>query len=525
MRYFNTAGPIKVSDHYHLNPLERIDLNEILLLIEQKKYFVLHAPRQTGKTSSLLALMEYLNCRGQYRCLYINVEKGQSAREDVKRGIRAVTGELVSRARDYLNDTFPLNAMQHIMELWGEDSAFNEMLSQWTMQSPKPIVLLIDEIDALMGDTLISVLRQIRSGYDKRPANFPQSIILCGVRDIRDYRIHSDKEKKIITGGSAFNIKAESLRLGNFIKTEVNTLLEEHTLETGQKFAPEVNELIWEYTRGQPWLVNALAYETCFKISDRKDRSKPISMAMLMEARENLILRRETHLDQLADKLKEERVKRVIEPIIYGRESPKDLIDDDILYARDLGLISLEGGLHISNPIYAEIIPRQLTFGTQHTIHQKSEWYVGADGCLEMPRLIKAFQDFFREHSEHWVERFDYKEAGPQLLMQAFLQRVINSGGRIEREYGLGRGRTDLMLIRPYSQGIQKEVIELKILYKSLEKTMAEGLEQIYQYMDRCGCQTGHLIIFDRSISKTWDEKIFVKEELYKNKAVTVWGM
>jgi len=117
--------------------------------------------------------------------------------------------------------------------------------------------------------------------------------------------------------------------------------------------------------------------------------------------------------------------------------------------------------------------------------------------------------------------------------MQAFLQRVINSGGRIEREYGLGKGRTDLMLIWNYQKkgqketatAVQKDIIELKILHKSLDKTISDGLEQTYQYMDRCGCSKGHLVIFDRDGSKPWEEKIFCKTERYKDKRITVWGM
>ena len=93
-------------------------------------------------------------------------------------------------------------------------------------------MLLIDEIDALVGDTLLSVLRQLRSGYDQRPAAFPHSIILCGVRDVRDYRIHSTAENRLVLGGSAFNIKAKSLRLGNFSEQEVRALLGQHTAAT-----------------------------------------------------------------------------------------------------------------------------------------------------------------------------------------------------------------------------------------------------------------------------------------------------
>ncbi len=111
--------------------------------------------------------------------------------------------------------------------------------------------------------------------------------------------------------------------------------------------------------------------------------------------------------------------------------------------------------------------------------------------------------------SEHWVTRFQYQEAGPQLLLQAFLQRIVNSGGRIEREYGLGRGRTDLLIIWPQGDQTRKIVIECKLLHKSLEQTIAEGLEQTAEYMDSCDAEAGHLVIFDRREDKRWDDKVF----------------
>jgi len=525
MRFFNTAGPVRGEEHYCLPPLGRFDLEEVLSLIGQKKYFVLHAPRQTGKTTCLLSLMDYLNQTGKYYCLYCNVELAQAAREEVQRGIRTILGEMASRARDFLKDSFLIERWQNLLEQFGPDGALNAVLTLWAEASEKPIVLLVDEIDSLVGDTLISVLRQLRAGYDKRPALFPQSIVLCGVRDVRDYRIHSDKEKTIITGGSAFNIKAESLRLGDFSRKEVETLLKQHTEETGQKFESAAIELIWELTRGQPWLVNALGYEVCFKMKEGRERSKTITAEMVTEAKERIILRRETHIDQLVDKLHEERVRKVIEPLLAGIGSPDLIPTDDILYVQDLGLIRTEDQLSIANLLYQEIIPRELTYSTQLTIAHQPAWYIQADGRLDMHKLIKNFQDFFRQHSEHWVERFDYKEAGPQLLMQAFLQRIVNTGGRVEREYGLGRLRTDLLAIWPYPGGVQKSVIELKILYGSMDSTLKEGLEQTWEYMDRCGTEEGHLVIFDRDKDKAWEEKIFSREEIYQGKKIKIWGM
>ncbi len=495
MRFFNTAGPVNPEDHYCIPPLERIDIEEIEMLIRQKKYFLIHAPRQTGKTTILNSLVNHLNQGGIYNCVYINVEPAQAAREDVAAAMQAILARLGSQIRRTIEDTFFDERWESILKRSGPFAAFSEMLSLWSGHSAKPVVLLIDEIDSLVGDSLISILRQLREGYNNRPDHFPLSVLLCGVRDIRDYRIYSDREKSIITGGSAFNIKAESLRLGDFSKEEISILIQQHEQETGQVFNNNTINAIWELTQGQPWLVNALCYEVCFKMKENRDRKREITIDMIHQARENLIQRRETHLDQLADKLKEDRVRGVIEPIITGTILVSNISDDDILYVEDLGLISQKQGLNIANPIYAEIIPRQLTYSLQRTIHQETPWYIKEDGRLDMKKLITAFQEFFREHSDHWLERFQYKEAGPQLLLQAFLQRIVNSGGRVEREYGQGRKRIDLLVLWPVSEPqkgnkeenmifystsalLQKIVLELKIQYASLEKTITEGVNQ-----------------------------------------------
>ena len=140
-------------------------------------------------------------------------------------------------------------------------------------------------------------------------------------------------------------------------------------------------------------------------------------------------------------------------------------------------------------------------------------WYLEDNGRLNLNKLLAAFQVFFREHSEHWVERFQYKEAGPQLLLQVFLQRIVNGGGRIEREYGLGRMRTDLLVLWPWPGGVQKAVIEDKVLHKSLEKTIADGLKQTWQYLDRSGAEEAHLVVFDHTPDKPWEEKLYRREE------------
>jgi len=525
MRFFNTEGPVNCQDHYCLPPLSRLDMEDVLALIAQKKYFLLHAPRQTGKTTCLLALADYLNQAGQYRAVYANIEGAQAWRENVEQGMATVVTDIATWGRSPASASDSETIAREVLATTAPGSELGVFLSRWCQQLDKPLVLMLDEVDALVGDTLISLLRQLRAGYPKRPEQFPQSVVLCGVRDLRDYRIQASSEKAAIVGGSAFNIKAKSLHLGDFDRQETAALLLEHTAETGQLFTPDALELIWQLTNGQPWLVNALAYETTWEMRAGRDRSQPISAAMIQEAKEALILRRVTHLDQLAHKLREPRVRRVVEALLTGDPSPEVIPPEDVTYVRDLGLIKTEGQLSIANPIYQEVIPRELTFSTQLTISQEPAWYILRDGRLDLPKLLAAFQQFFREHSEAWLDGFNYREAGPQLLMQAFLQRIVNGGGRVDREYGLGRRRTDLLVVWNHPAGVQRAVIELKLLRGSLEATLQEGLAQTWEYADRCGAEEAHLVIFDRRPGKSWEERIWQRAERYQDLPIAVWGM
>ena len=533
-RFFNTSGPVVPEDHYSIPPLGRLDLDEVLRLVDAKRYFVLHAPRQTGKTSALLALRDLLNARGAYRSVYTNVETGQTARGNVEAAMRTILGGLAERALVTLGDDYVEANLGAFLGAEGPHGALRRALTRWSLNGSRPLVLLIDEIDTLVGDALISVLRQLRAGYDMRPTAFPQSVVLCGVRDVRDYRIHSESTGETIAGGSAFNIKAKSLRLGDFDEADMRALLGQHTAETGQAFTEGALAAVWDQSRGQPWLVNALAYQACFENKAGRDRSRAIDGEAVMDAREALVLARQTHLHKLADQLQEERVRRVIEPVLTGGADGADRVSpDDVEYVRDLGLLALGGPRRIANPIYREVIPRELMYADEDMLLHETEWYVKEDGDLDMDGLLKGFQGFFREHSEHWIERFQYKEAGPQLLLQAFLQRIVNGGGRIEREYALGRRRTDLLIVWPPVRPggaadpgtpARRHVVECKILRGGLAATIREGVAQTLDYMDRCRGESGHLVVFDRDESKPWDEKLYRRAESLDGRAVTVWG-
>ena len=541
MRFFNTEGPVVAEDHYCVPPLERLDLAALLTLIRQKRYFVLHAPRQTGKTSVLTALRNLLNsgAEGDFNCVLVSAEVGQAPREDVPSAVAAIIGMMAMRAR-LLGDDIPTGIAKEVLADHDPHQAVTELLMRWSMASPKPLVLLIDEIDALVGDSLLSVLRQLRTGYEQRPDGFPWSIVLCGVRDIQDYRIRSSAGE-MIAGGSPFNVIARSLRLGDFAPDEVRTLVAQHSNETGQSFTEDAVATLWEQTQGQPWLVNALCAEACFDDPAGTDRSRPITADAIWAAREELILSRRTHLDQLAHKLSEPRVRRVVEPLLTGTAATGSVPevgnlerDRDLDYARDLGLIAQGDEIRIANPIYAEVIPRELGHATQATLPQRTAWFVDASGDLDVDKLLEAFQAFFRENSEHWLGRFDYQEAGPQLILQAYLPRIVNGGGHIHREYGLGRGATDILILWPTdptqpSDLWRRIVIECKVAYdaqrRSVDRIVDEGIAQTAVYMERSGAETGHLVVFDRRSDRNWSKTVFHRLEMHGEHQVVVWGM
>ncbi len=275
MRYFNTEGPVKPEKHYCVPPLDRVNLDEIRTMIGRKKYFVLHAPPQTGKTTTLKARADRLNSSGAYHCLYITVAGGHTARGNVAVAVRRVLSEIALRASISLRDESLRARREEVLAHEPPTTALTPILAGWCAAATRPVVLLVDEIAALVGDSLLSLRRQMRSGYGLRPGHFPQSVILCGLRDMRDYEIHSSEQGTNVSEAGAFNIKAKSLRLGDFSEGEVRAPLAQHTAETGQEFEAGTKERVWELNCGQPWLANALTRQACFDDEDGLSASPP----------------------------------------------------------------------------------------------------------------------------------------------------------------------------------------------------------------------------------------------------------
>ncbi|KJJ86101.1 ATPase domain protein, prokaryote domain protein [Candidatus Omnitrophus magneticus] len=515
-RYFNTTGFCMPERHYMIDPLRNQKI--IFDLIEKTQYFTIYAPRQTGKTTLLHELAHRLNKEGNYISVVFSVESAgyRSITEEIAN--KKIINSLYSSSGQYLNKkNCPIPP-----EKYTKDLTLENYLIDWAISQTKPIVLLLDEIDSLYDDVLVSVLRQLRNGFQIRPKRFPSTVALVGLRDVREYKTKVRPSEVSLGSGSPFNIKAESILLGTFTKEEITELYSQHTKDTGQIFLKEVVDRIYELTGGQPWLVNAIAREIVVKILN-EDFTKKITLDHVESAKENIIQRRDTHLDSLIDKLKEERVKNIVSAIINGDGVLFDNYDDSLLYCRDLGIISETKPIRIANEIYREIIPRVLNRNLQDSIEEEGEtkWYIKSNGKLDMDKLLKAFQEFYSENSEVWLERFDYKEAGPHLLLMAFLQRVINGGGRINREMAVGTGRTDLLI----EFNGDKFVLELKL--KRMPSARQKGLDQISRYLDTLGMTKGYLILFEIKPSSIipWETRVKWEDISHQNKNITIVEM
>ena len=494
-RWFNTAGPCLPGYHYMIPAIER--LPEARGLLDQMGYFVVHAPRQTGKTTSLMALARELTAEGRFAALHFSCEEGGSVGDDYGAAQRALLGAMFRSAELAL----PPELRPPPVALEGDEGLLSTVLSAWSRACPRPLVLIFDEIDALLGASLVNVLRQLRAGYSARPGDFPWSVILCGLRDVRDYKAASGGEPTRLGSSSPFNIKLASLRLGDFTPEEIRALYAQHTADTGQAFTEEAIAAAAHVTGGQPWLVNALAHEIVDRMS--VPREEPITAAHVDRAKERLILARQTHLDSLVHKLREPRVRSVIEPMLAGSvKVTDDIYNDDVAYVRDLGLIAGDRPLRIANPIYREVIVRVLGDSMEERVTAEPARFVLADGRLAFRKMLRAFAAFWREHGEVLVSGVPYSEVAPQIVLMAFMQRVVNGGGYIDREYGIGRGRIDLLIRYPYrkadgTQAVQRRALEIKVWRAGQANPLKKGLEQLDDHLARLGLSRGTLVIFD----------------------------
>lgn len=483
MRFFNTTGPCRADQHYMLPAASR--LGAMRLYIERRQYVVLHAARQSGKTTALEELARQLLDEGRYASAVLSCEVA-SPFADVERAEPAIlqswrqTGDL----------TLPPDLRPPPWPEAPVGTRVGAALGAWAQSCPRPLVLFLDEVAALRDEALLSLLRQLRASFGARPGGFPHSIVLVGLRDVRDYAMAAGSR---LGTASPFNVKVESLTLTDFSRAEVGALLAQHTAETGQAFEDEAVDEVYAQARGQPWLTNALGATLVDVVAP--DRRAPITREAVAQAVDLLIRRRDTHLDSLAVRLVEPRVRAVLEPLLAG-SAPEATTEDDRQFVIDLGLLRRmpTGDLDFANPIYRNVIGRVLASGPFDAMPRLEPVWLDERGNLVPERLLSAFLAFWSRHGAPLLQAAAYPEIAPHLVLMAFLDRVANGGGTIDREFAAGAGRVDLVL-RYRGATV---ALELKVWRSRRPDPLPSGLRQLDEYLDRLGLPTGWLVIFDQ---------------------------
>ena len=419
-RFFNIAGPCNPAKHYMLSATDR--LPDIVSLIRKEQYFVIHAQRQCGKTTAILAMRNEINAGSERVAMYCSLEAAEGV-ADPEKGIPMICERIRSASKGLIDLKGSVTEIEYQNDPTLRSitsGGVSNLLSALSVAAGKPLVVFFDEVDCLCDATLIAFLRQLRDGAISKTkgVDFPASIALVGMRNIRDYKAKIRPDSESLGSASPFNVLTKAMTIRTFTDDEIAALYAQHTAATGQVFEPEAVRLACEYTCGQPYLVNALA-RWCVEEIHHDDYSRPITAADMHEAKEKIIRERGTHLDSLMERMKEPRVRRIVEPVMLGEDRPVSRNSDDYLYALDLGLVKEDERRRLipANPMYSEVIACYLTRDDQDDMLSSvpdTPW--ATDDGLDMQGLLLAFQGFWRENAqmnraaERW--RRDYPRDG-----------------------------------------------------------------------------------------------------------------
>ncbi len=486
---FNVAGPCFPSEHYMLSATER--LPSVTDLIVKKQYFVIHAARQSGKTTALKYLTQIINASGNMCALYCSLEAVQQI-ADADKTLKSIASLILTNAT--LGGLISLTdaEIKQFCEMKNSALVVRGALQTLAETVKKPLAVFFDEVDCLPDNAMISFLRQLRDGYvNRNEMPFPASVALVGMRNIQDFKVRIRPESETLGTASPFNVLTESLTLRTFNEKDVRELYAQHTAETGQVFNDDVFETVMHWTGGQPWLVNAVARECVEKIHGlRYDES--VTREDVLTAKEAIIRRRDTHILSLMSKLDDPRVMKIVEPVITGQKFDIPFDAPDCQYVLDLGIMKIErGALVPSNQMYAEMIVRYLSYGLQTNFlldYPQVPW-ITSDG-LDMNWLVRDFQKFWRRNARAWKKWYEYPESAPHIMFMAFLQRVVNGGGILTREMALGSCRMDIGLVfKGRSYGVE---IKTRKNYRR-----KDALAQVCSYLDIMDAPEGWLLVFD----------------------------
>jgi DNA polymerase III delta prime subunit len=490
MRTFTAEGPCDPLRHHQLPAAPR--LPEARGLIDEGAYFLLRSPRRTGKTTTLLALAAELSREGRYAALCVPCAVGETSSD----GPRTHPAEdaLLASLRLAAEHDLPPALWPPVFPPSAEGTRILCALDAWARACPRPIVLFLDDIDALRGPSLRSVLGQLAAGFSRRPAAFPWSVALSSERDLREERLGGGELSRTGLPGP-FDVAVCTEAMRRFTEDELRAFYAQHAAGTSGRFDEPALRAALVATAGHPFLVQALGRE----IARGSEPHAPVTADRVEEAAARLVQKGVTPIDNLAAVLGEAHVRRVIEPLLAGRVDIAAVRAQDVAHARDIGLLAPDAPARVEGGIHRSLVPRLLASGVERVVTDDPARFFRADGCLDMALLLDGFSAFYTAHGEALARAIAYEAVALELVLLGYLHRALSGRGRVACDYGASRGRVDVTLSVPAGvRPVQREALVLVSRRKNEPGAKARGLGWLDAALDRLQLQEGTLVVFDR---------------------------
>ena len=497
------------------------ELTDFLQRVEDGKYIVIFAPRQTGKTTFFYQALKVLENDPNYIPISLDFEIYSRAEPERfylligEKIIRRIEERLEAlnipdwdtvaenqrrRAEDQRSRQFEAERSEHAWlnaQEMIDHFSFGQFFESLQNKLPnRKVFLIIDEFDGIPKEALRDFLYTLRQIYHEKKLNpshnYIHSIGIVGVKSIAQL----DFDHTI----SPFNIQ-DQFALSNFTVEQVAELYGQYTQDVGQSFATSVIELVYEKTAGQPFLVNRLGQILTEELSIAQ--TEEISIKHFQEAYARLLKDENTHFDTLVKNIRREpEFKAILIDIIAGqKERTFNRRDKNIQSLVTFGVLKEKEGLCvIDNPVYQSIIIDAFTpfingVEDKYLPEDAEDFtdYLSKDGEIQMDELLDNFRDFISRAGYKILEVPETpQEFVGQYLLLAYLDLFVRKiGGHLYPEVPTGRGRMDIILL--YRS--EKHIVETK-LWRG-EKRYQAGKRQLAAYLEKEGVKLGYYIVFD----------------------------
>jgi hypothetical protein len=512
---FNITGNCLPNQHYMADISRKLE--KVRNMVEEGEYFIINRPRQYGKTTTLYTLADTLEKSGKYLVFNMSFEGIGDAIFQEEKVFSAGFFRLLARRTPKKYGKI----IKWIMETQPTIQSLDDLaiaITELAKKTKKKIVVLIDEVDKSSNNQLfISFLAMLRNLYlDRSNAPSFHSVILAGVHDVKSLKlkIRPDEEQKF---NSPWNIAAEFIVDMNLQPFEIKPMLDDYVAEKGVKMdTAAMAEDLFYYTSGYPYLVSKLCKMLDEDALPTKDVKEWTEQDLELAVRQ-LVGESNSNFDTLIKNLDDHQdlYNLVYDVAVDGRSvafNAHELSNSlGVLY----GIFGKNNRLSIHNRIYREVIVNYMTANMNRIQRGKGadfgDGYVNADKTLKMELALLKFQAFMRE--QYSKQDRDFLERNGRLVFLAFMKPILNGHGYDFKEVQVSEERRLDVTITFYQH---KYVAELKVWRGQVAHE--EGLNQLYDYLDRLKLTEGYLLIFDHSAIKTWhsewiehnEKKIFI---------------